>query len=111
MHPSMDATNFHSVNNALITLIPKLAEAAQVKDYLPISLIHFMGKLILKVLSNRLACKLDKLIHITQSAFVCGRFIQDNFRLVHALAKLLHVRKQPTLLMKIDIARVFDSVS
>jgi hypothetical protein len=62
----MDAKNFHSVNNALITLIPELAEAAQVKDYLPISLIHIMGKLILKVLSNRLACKLDKLIHISQ---------------------------------------------
>jgi hypothetical protein len=110
MHPSMDAKNFHSVNNAHITLIPKLAEAAQVKDYLPISLIHIMGKLILKVLSNRLACKLDKLIHISQCVRVRSVH-QDNFRLVHALAKLLHVRKQPTLLMKIDIARAFDSVS
>jgi hypothetical protein len=40
-----------------------------------------------------------------------GRSIQDNFKLVHAAAKTLHVRKKPSLLFKIDIARAFNSVT
>jgi hypothetical protein len=47
--------NFHSINKALMTLIPKTAEANSIKDYLPISLIHSIGKLFSKVLASRLA--------------------------------------------------------
>jgi hypothetical protein len=34
-----------------------------------------MGKLIMKVLTGRLTPKLDKLVHVSQSAFIKGRFI------------------------------------
>jgi hypothetical protein len=75
----LDARNLHSVNEALLTLLPKSAEALTVKDYRPILLIHIVGKLLSKVLANRLAPKLAGLVHISQSAFIKGRFIQDNF--------------------------------
>jgi hypothetical protein len=47
------------LNNAFITLIPKKAGAAQVKDFRPISLVHSFAKLVTKVLANRLAGKLN----------------------------------------------------
>jgi hypothetical protein len=50
------------VNDALMTLLPKTYEVSMVKDYLPISLIHVFGKLIPKVLAERLAPKLPKLV-------------------------------------------------
>jgi hypothetical protein len=50
-----DWPNLHDINGALIMLIPKLDEALTLKDYRSISLIHLIGKLISKVLANRLA--------------------------------------------------------
>jgi hypothetical protein len=42
---------------------------------------------------------------------VKGRFIQDNFRCVQAMSKMLHARKKLAVLMKIDLARAFDYVA
>jgi hypothetical protein len=78
----LDSRNLHSVNKALLTLLPKSEEASGVKDYRLISLIHIVGKLLSKVLANWLAPKLPALVHISRSAFVKGRFIQYNFKLV-----------------------------
>jgi hypothetical protein len=41
---------------------------------------------------------------------VKGRYIQDNFRLGQSSAKLLHARKKPAVLLKVDITRAFDSL-
>jgi hypothetical protein len=41
--------NFHVLNTAFITLIPKKDGAAQVKDFRPISLVHSFAKLITKL--------------------------------------------------------------
>jgi hypothetical protein len=59
----------------------------EIRDYRPISLIHVLGKLFSEVLPNRLAPRLGELIHITQSTFVKGRYIQDNLRYVQSVTK------------------------
>jgi hypothetical protein len=102
--------NFHIVNHALMTLLPKIADASTVRDYRPISLIHVLGKLFSKVLTDRLAPWLLEFVQINQSAFIKGRSIQDNFLLLQESARLLHAHRRPSLLLKIDIARAFDSV-
>jgi hypothetical protein len=99
------------VNEALLALLPKNPEADEIKDYRPISLIHCIGKLIAKVLAKRLAPKLNKVVNQSQSVFIKGRYIQDNFKFVQATTKLLHVRKKLSLLIKLDIAKAFDSVA
>jgi hypothetical protein len=45
-----------------------------------------------------------------QSAFIKGRYIQDNFRYVQASARLLHARRHLSLLLNVDISRAFDFV-
>ena len=79
-------------------------------DFRPISLVHSFAKLITKILANRLAGKLDQLVSPNQSAFIKGRFIQDNFMLVQQTARHLHQQKQARLLLKLDITKAFDSV-
>ncbi|KAM0922677.1 hypothetical protein ACQ4PT_006132 [Festuca glaucescens] len=59
----------------------------------------------------RLAPRMAELVGCNQSAFIRGRCIQDNFVLVHQSARPLHRRKVPALLLKLDVARAFDSVS
>lgn len=57
-----DRRQFHCLNSALITLIPKTLEAKSPKDFRPISLIHSFPKLGSKILANRLAPHLNSLI-------------------------------------------------
>jgi hypothetical protein len=71
---------------------------------------HIISMLFSKVLASRLALHLSNLVSVNQSAFVNDRYIQENFRLVQSSAKL-HVKKKPAVLLKVDIARAFDSVS
>jgi hypothetical protein len=49
-----------------------------------------MAKLVTKILANRLGDKLQTMVSQRQSAFIKGRFIQDNFTIVQQTAKLLH---------------------
>jgi hypothetical protein len=107
----LDSRNFHDVNEALLTLLPKSAMASSLKVYMPISLIHMVGKLIFKVIANRLALRLGALVHPSQSAFIKSRFIQDNYKVVQSTARLLHARDKPCLLLKVDLARAIDSVA
>jgi hypothetical protein len=107
----LDTRNMHNVNDALLVLLPKSTEAITVKDFCPISLIHVIGKLVSKVLSNNLAPRLSELVRVNQSAFVKGRAIHDSFKMVQLSAKLLHTRRKPSMLLKIDIAQAFDSVA
>jgi hypothetical protein len=78
--------NFHKLNSAFITLIPKKDNADQVKDFRPISLVHSFAKIITKILASRLASRLNDLVSPNQNAFIKGRFIQDNFMLVQQTA-------------------------
>lgn len=99
------------LNQALITLLPKRAEATGLGDYRPISLIHIVAKVLAKLLSIRLAPRLNNLVSNVQNAFIPGRSLHDNFILVRQSARLLHQLGAPRVLLKLDLARAFDSVS
>ncbi|KAM0875824.1 hypothetical protein ACQ4PT_036547 [Festuca glaucescens] len=102
---------FEGLNEALLTLLPKKAGATELKDFRPISLVHSFARLLTKVLARRLAPRMDELVDKNQTAFIRGRCIQDNFLLVKESAKLLHHRNILSLLLKVDVAKAFDSIS
>jgi hypothetical protein len=99
------------LNGAMITLLPKKEVAELPSEYRPISLVHSFAKLITKVLAIRMAPYIDNLVSNAQSAFVKGQCIQENLLFVRNLARAYHRTKLPTLLLKIDIPKAFDSVS
>jgi hypothetical protein len=99
------------INSANIVLIPKRPDVEAVADYRPISLIHNISKIFSKLMANCLAPVLGNLISKNQSTFIKTRCIHDNFLYVQNLIKELHRAKTPSLFIKLDISKAFDSVS
>jgi hypothetical protein len=102
--------NLGKLNSPYISLIPK-KEGADHVEFRPISLVHSFGKLITKILANKLVSRLNGMISPNQSAFIKGRFIQDNFMLMQQTSRFLHRHKKASLLLKLDITKAFDSIS
>jgi hypothetical protein len=61
-----------SFNATFVSLIPKKADAMDVKDFRPISLVGGVCKLIYKILANRFKSVLGKIISSSQNAFIGG---------------------------------------
>jgi hypothetical protein len=102
---------FNKLNQALLMLLPKRPDAHALGDYRPISLIHLVAKVFAKVLSLRLAPKLDDLVSKSQNAFISRRSLHDNFILVRQSLRLLHQLKAPRVVLKLDLAKAFDMIS
>lgn len=108
---SLDARSFYLLTDKLMVLLRKNNAPTRLKDYRPISLIHSFSKLFAKCLARRLAPRLKDIVVPNQSAFIRDWSIHDNFRTVQLACRWLHCRKFPTILLKIDIAKAFDSVA
>ena len=53
----------------------------------------------------------DHLVLQNQSAFIKGRSIHDNFRNVQLTCKAMHVKKAACVMLKVNIAKAFDTVA
>lgn len=102
--------HFNLLNSAHIVLSPKTAEAKKIGDFRPISLTSSVVKIISKMLAQRLSKFLNELVSRNQSAFIKRCNIHDNFMYTENLIKELHRAKRPTLFLKLDIAKAFDTV-
>jgi hypothetical protein len=104
------ANCWNLLNSANVVLLEKKNGAQVIGDYIPISVMHNNAKILAKILANRLAPHLDQIVSHSQSAFIKGRSIHDNFQYVQGAVKHFHQAKTPMLLFKLDIAKTFDSV-
>lgn len=106
-----DNRQFNHLNSALVVLLPKQPDTSTPADYQPITMIHSFAKLASKLLATRLAPVLKELITPNQNAFIRGRTIHDNFKFVQRAAMLIKKRKIPSLLLKLDISKAFDTLA
>ncbi|KAL0287731.1 UNVERIFIED_CONTAM: hypothetical protein Sradi_7117600 [Sesamum radiatum] len=60
------------VNTTLLVLIPKVQAPTHVTDFRPISCCNVLYKLITKIIIQRLSSLLDRLVSLSQNAFVPG---------------------------------------
>ena len=100
-------------NYAHIVLIPKIKSPEKITDYRPISLCNVIYKIISKVLANKLKQILPNLISASQSAFVPGRLITDNFLVAYESLHAMHCRKKGrrgSLALKLDVSKAYDWV-
>lgn len=72
---------------------------------------HSVGKLFAKSLAMCLAPRMKELVKLNQMAFIKGRRIHENFRTVQLTCRLLHSHHWPAFLLKVDLAKAFDSMS
>ena len=106
---SLDGHSFYLVNQAFMVLLRKKQDLAAIGDYRP--MIHSFAKLFTKVLARRIAPHMHNLVAHNQSAFIQSRLIHEICRAVHLTARLLHQSKTPSALIKVDIAKTFDTVN
>src|SRR4051812_11606909 len=61
-------------------------------------------------MARRLIPKMDTIVSRCQSAFIKTRKIHDKFMYIRNTTRKLHKSKTPALLIKMDIAKAFDTV-
>jgi hypothetical protein len=106
-----DNLDLYRLNFAMITLIPKENEARSMKKFRPISLLNCSFKIFTKVLTNRLAKIIDRLISYHQSAFIRGRFILESVVTAHEVIHEVHKNKDKGLVLKLDYEKAYDKVN
>jgi hypothetical protein len=71
------------MNYGLISLIPKLKEANNIKQYISICLMGVDYKWFTKVMTMRLTVVADSIISNTQTTFLSGRNILEGVVILH----------------------------
>ena len=95
-----------------IVLLPKVEHPQDFTQFRPISLCNFANKIISKLLSERLAKILPRLISPQQSGFVKGRQIADNFLLAQELVSdITRSNRGGNVVIKLDMMKAYDRVS
>jgi hypothetical protein len=107
----LDARSFHLLNDALMILLRKNLASSHLKYFYPNALIHSFSKLFTKCLVRRLASRLKDMVALNQSAFIKGWAIHKNFRTIQLACRWLHSKNFPSVLIKVYIAKSFDSIA
>lgn len=99
------------VNRAMIVLQPKTLATMAPSAFRPVSLQNYPVKILTKVLTSSLQLQIATLIDPDQTGFINGRSISENFVLATEMVQTCHKRRAPTLVLKLDFAKPFDSVN
>ena len=103
-----DMRGLPAINKAIVTLLPKIDGAVDLKNFRLVSLMHGAIKIFDGAMAVRLASDLPTLVGIHQSAFIRGRSIHDNFMMVQCMTRRLHALREPTIMLKLDITRALE---
>ncbi|WKA01542.1 hypothetical protein VitviT2T_019819 [Vitis vinifera] len=100
-----------SLNNTFLVLIPKKSGVEDLGDFIPISLLGGLYKLLAKVLANRLKKVVGKVVSTSQNVFVRGRQILDASLIANEVIDSWQKRKEKGLICKLDIEKAYDSIN
>jgi hypothetical protein len=102
--------NLSRLNYGLISLIPKLKEANNIKQFRPIYLLEVAYKWFTKVLTKRLTGVAESVISATQTSFLLGRNILEGVVILHETLRELRKRKKKGIIIKLDFEKAYDKV-
>ncbi len=95
-----------------ITLLPKEnKDLDKIENWRPITLTNCDLKIFTKLLANRVAGILDRVIAPSQTAYVPGRVVHDNLRMFNFYKNYCKEHNINALLVSLDAKKAFDSVS
>ena len=77
--------DINRLNYVMLILIPKEADATEMRKFRPIALINCSFKIFSKALNNRLIKIIDRLISPNQTAFIQGRYILESVVAAHEI--------------------------
>ena len=96
-----------SLNTTFLVLLPKKGGAEDLGDFIPISLLGGLYKL----LANRLKKVIGKVVSLDKNAFVMGRQILDASLIANEMIDSWQKRKEKGLMCKLDIEKTYDSIN
>lgn len=106
-----DGWIYPNLNSNRVVLIPKFVGADRVENFRPIALANFQFKVISKVLADRLAIIMPKIISAEQRGFIRGRHISDCACIDSEEVNMLNNRHfGGNVALKFDIKRAFDTL-
>ncbi len=101
-----------SHRESVICLLDKKGkDRRHINNLRPISLSNCDIKIITKALTRKFTDILPKIIHPMQSAYISGRQVHDNVRLINLVKDYSSNDKKSPLLISLDAKKAFDSVS
>lgn len=100
-----------SLRKAVMALIFKKDDREIISNYRPISLTNSDYKIVAFCLAERMHRVIKKLISNDQSAYVRGRFIGFNYRIVQDIIDYCEEYNTPNAILFLDFEKAFDSVS
>jgi hypothetical protein len=103
-----DSLDLFSLNFGIITLIPKIENAAKIQQYRPICVLNVSFKIFTKVGTNRLNKVARTVVSPTQTAFMPGRNIMEGVVILHETIHELHTKKSNGVIFKIDFEKTYD---
>ncbi|KAI0522499.1 hypothetical protein KFK09_004878 [Dendrobium nobile] len=95
-----------------IVLIPKVSNPILPSNYRPISLCNKVYKVAAKIIQNRLAMVIPKLISMEQTTFIKRRSLLDNVLVAQEIFHKLRISKNYNGLVsfKVDMEQAYDSM-
>jgi hypothetical protein len=90
---SMGNLDIARLNYGVITLIPKVKEATNVKQFRPICLLNVSFKIFTKLFTVRLMGVANKIINLSQTTFIRGRYIIDGVVMMHEIVHEMSRKK------------------
>jgi hypothetical protein len=99
------------LNYGVITLVPKIKEANNIRQYRPICLLNVDFKIFSKLLPDRITSIADKIISNNQTAFIKRRNILEGVVTLHEIIHEFKRSDRHGVLFKIDFEKAYDKVS
>jgi hypothetical protein len=99
------------INFAVLTFIPKVEDAKDMKLLRPISLLNYSFKIFSKMLTLRLEKVSQRLILREQSDFIHRRYILESVVVFHEIVQSIHRSKTPRVILKLDYQKAYERVN
>ena len=99
-----------SLKKAVLTLLYKKGDRKLLENFRPISLTNYDYKIIAFVLAKRLQSVIAKIIGKDQSAYIKGRFIGFNSRMILDIIEYCNTNNKQGVIIGLDFRKAFDSL-
>lgn len=98
------------LNYAILSLIPNVKGADNIRQFRSIALINNFSKFPSKAFATILSLIAQKVINNTQSTFIQVCFILDGILALHDIVHDLHSRGSEAFILKLDFKKAYDCV-